>query len=125
MNKADMPIYSCLLGMGISLVWMVIHYLCQTTGILGGSDVSEIAIMSSYLLYIPLYYVVFRLWRQKEIKSVFMGLIVPVLAVLGSAIAILGGLQNPLFIWYLLICFAILLIAYFYYGRHKNDIHSV
>ena len=54
-----------------------------------------------------------------------MGLIVPVLAVLGSCIAILGGLQNPLFIWYLLICGAILLIAILYYGRHKSDIHSV
>ena len=125
MNKADMPVNSCLLSMGLSLVWMVVHYLCQSTGILGGSDVSEIAIMSSYLLYIPLYYVVFRLWRQKEIKNVFMGLIVPVLAVLGSCIAILGGLQNPLFIWYLLICGAMLLIAFVYYGKHKNDIHTV
>ena len=125
MNKADMPVYSCLLSMALSLVWMIAHYFCQSTGILGGSDVSEIAIMSSYLLYIPLYYVVFRLWRQHEIKNVFMGLIVPVLAVLGSCIAILGGLQNPLFIWYLLICGAILLIAFFYYGRHKDDIHSV
>ena len=125
MNKADMPVNSCLLSMGLSLVWMVVHYLCQSTGILGGSDVSEIAIMSSYLLYIPLYYVVFRLWRQKEIKNVFMGLIVPVLAVLGSCIAILGGLQNPLFIWYLLICGAMLLIAFVYYGKHKDDIHTV
>ncbi len=125
MNKAEMPINSCLLGMVISLVWMVIHYICQSTGVLGNSDVSEIAIMSSYLLYLPLYYVVFRLWRQKEIKSLFMGLFVPVLAVLGSAIAILGGLQNPLFIWYLLICAAMLLIAFFYYGRHKDDIRSV
>ena len=125
MNKADMPVNSCLLSMGLSLVWMVVHYLCQSTGILGGSDVSEIAIMSSYLLYIPLYYVVFKLWRQKEIKNVFMGLIVPVLAVLGSCIAILGGLQNPLFIWYLLICGAMLLIAFVYYGKHKDDIHTV
>ena len=61
----------------------------------------------------------------QEIKSLFMGLFVPVLAVLGSAIAILGGLQNPLFIWYLLICAAMLLIAFFYYGRHKDDIRSV
>jgi APA family basic amino acid/polyamine antiporter len=125
MNKADMPIHSCLLGMVISLVWMVIHYICQSTGILGNSDVSEIAIMSSYLLYLPLYYVVFRLWKNKEIKSVFMGLLVPIMAVLGSAIAILGGLQNPLFIWYLLICAAMLLIAFVYYGKHKDDIHSV
>ena len=125
MNKADMPIYSCLLGMVLSLAWMVVHYFCQSTGILGGSDVSEIAIMSSYLLYIPLYYVVFKLWTKKEIKNVFMGLIVPVLAVLGSCIAILGGLQNPLFIWYLLICGAILFIAFLYYGKHRNDIHTV
>ena len=55
----------------------------------------------------------------------FIAACVPVLAVLGSCIAILGGLQNPLFIWYLLICGAMLLIAFLYYGRHKNDIHSV
>ena len=124
-NGADMPVNSCLLGLVVSLVWMVIHFFCQSTGILGSSDVSEIAIISSYLLYLPLYVVVFRLWRKGEIKSSLMGIVVPIAAALGSAIAVLGGLQNPMFIWYLLLCGAMLAAAYFYYGRHAKDIHGI
>ena len=86
---------------------------------------SEIAIISSYLLYLPLYGVVFRLWRRGEIKSPLMGIAVPVAAALGSAIAVLGGLQNPMFLWYLLLCGAMLAAAYFYYGRHAKDIHGI
>ena len=124
-NGADMPVNSCLLGLAVSLIWMVIHFFCQSTGILGSSDVSEIAIISSYLLYLPLYGVVFRLWRRGEIKSPLMGIAVPVAAALGSAIAVLGGLQNPLFIWYLLLCGVMMAAARSYYGRHAKDIHGI
>ncbi len=124
-KKADMPVNSCILSFVISMVWMVLHYICQTSGILRGSDVSEIAIMSSYILYLPLYYVVFRLWKKGEIKNLFMGMIVPIIAAIGSLLAVIGGIQNPLYIYYLIICVTMLVIAYFYYGRHKDDIHNI
>ena len=124
-HKVEMPVNSCILSFFVSIVWMILHYICQSTGILGGSDVSEIAIMSSYLLYLPLYYVVLKLWRKGEIKNVFMGLIVPIMAALGSVVALIGGVQTPLFIYYLLICFVMLAVAYVYYGKHKDDIHNI
>ena len=124
-KKYKMPVNSCVLSFIVSIGWMVLHFICQSTGILGGSDVSEIAIISSYLLYLPLYYAVFRLWRKGEIKNAWTGLIVPILATMGSVLALIGGLQCSLFIWYLLICFAMLSVAYIYYGKHKDDIHDV
>ena len=54
-----------------------------------------------------------------------MGLIVPIMAALGSVVALIGGVQTPLFIYYLLICFVMLAVAYVYYGKHKDDIHNI
>ena len=54
-----------------------------------------------------------------------MGMIVPIIAAIGSLLAVIGGIQNPLYIYYLIICVTMLVIAYFYYGRHKDDIHNI
>lgn len=91
------------------------HYITMKTGILGNMDISEIAIVVSYVLYVVLYFAVIKLWRQGVIKSLFFGLIAPILATLGSVFVLFGGLQNPMFLPVCVpICALVLGMAYVY-----------
>jgi APA family basic amino acid/polyamine antiporter len=85
-------------------------------------DVSEIAIGVSYLNYIVLYLAVIRLTKKGEIKNKFMGYLIPVLAIAGSLVIILGSITHPLFIYYLLICLAIMIAGRIYYEKNKVKI---
>ncbi|KXU47442.1 amino acid permease, partial [Candidatus Stoquefichus sp. KLE1796] len=98
-EKLDIPVYSAIFAFVVCTIWMVIHYLCTRFNILPNSDVSEIAISMAYMLYIVLYYQVYQLYRRKEIKSFFKGVICPFLATLGSFIILSGGMQSQYFIY--------------------------
>lgn len=113
-NKNGFPARSLLLAYCITLIWVGIHYVTARYGLLTNSDVSEIAIVSSYLLYVPLYIKVFKLRRE---LGVFRGVVCPLLATAGSLIIFIGGLQNPLFIAYILFCLLFLCLGYMYYKR--------
>lgn len=117
-EKLDIPVYSAIFAFVVCTIWMVIHYLCTRFNILPNSDVSEIAISMAYMLYIVLYYQVYQLYRQKEIKSFFKGVICPFLATLGSFIILSGGMQSQYFIYYLFICGLVYLISQVYYHFH-------
>ena len=47
------------------------------------------------------------------------GLIIPIIAILGSLIIIVGGLQNPMTFIYLGICAVVILIALKYLSNKK------
>ncbi len=113
----DMPVNSAIFAFIVTLVWYVIHYITQNNGMPG--DVSEIAICISYLNYCVLYIVIIRLAIKGEIKNKFMGYFVPFMAIIGSIIILLGGSNNPLFIYYLIICFIVMFCGYFYYKNTK------
>ena len=119
-EKYDSPIFSCLLSGIIVLIWIAIHYITQTYNLLPNSDISEIAITLNYVLFIGLYYEVFRLSCKGEIKGFFKGKVSPVLAMLGSINILYVGLQNKLFIIYVVICAALLLSGYLYYKKGNN-----
>lgn len=119
-EKLDIPIYSAIFAFLVCTIWMVIHYLCTRFNILPNSDVSEIAISMAYMLYIVLYYQVYQLYRRKEIKSFFKGVICPLLATLGSFIILSGGMQSQYFIYYLFICGLVYLISQVYYHFHQK-----
>ena len=119
-EKLDIPVYSAIFAFVVCTIWMVIHYLCTRFNILPNSDVSEIAISMAYMLYIVLYYQVYRLYRRKEIKSFFKGVICPLLATLGSFIILSGGMQSQYFIYYLFICGLVYLISQVYYHFHQK-----
>ncbi|KNZ42975.1 APC family permease [Acetobacterium bakii] len=114
-KKSNFPINSAFFAMGVVAFWLVLHYFTQKYLLLPNSDVSEIAIVTSYLLYLALYYKVFVLWRNKEIKSIFRGLICPIFASIGSLIIFSGGFQSPLFLLYIAICFTAFFAGYIYY----------
>ncbi|MBC3888307.1 amino acid permease [Acetobacterium paludosum] len=113
--KVDFPVNSALFSLVLIAFWMVVHYFTQKFALFPNSDISEIAIVTSYLLYLGLYYKVFILWKKKEIKSLFRGLICPIFASIGSLIIFSGGLQNPLFGLYLSICLIAFGSGYAYY----------
>ena len=120
-ERFDMPIASCFLGGILVLFWIAVHYVTQAYGLLPNSDISEISITLNYVLFIALYYEVFRKGMKGEIKGFFKGKFNPIMAMLGSMIILYVGLQNKLFILYLIICLCILVSGYLYYKKASKD----
>lgn len=113
--------YSAFLAYIITLFWLFIHYFSQKWGLLRGGDVSEIAVVFSYLAYVLLYFKVIHLKKKGEIESVFLGVVAPVLGIIGSFIILVGGLfSNPYYGPIFLILSALIsLTGYYYNPMHK------
>lgn len=119
-DRFNMPVNSAIFMYGMSMLWGIIHYITTSRGLLGGSDVSEIAICASYLLYIAFYWKVFKMWRAGEIKSFFRGVVCPILATVGVGIVAYGSLiGGPLYILYLGISAVVIVCGMLYY-QHKT-----
>ncbi|MBE6829035.1 MAG: APC family permease [Ruminococcaceae bacterium] len=121
-EKHGMPVNSAIFCYVITTFWAAIHFITVKFGLLPNSDVSEIAIVMSYIFYIILYYKVFALYRAGEIKSAFRGVAVPILATLGSLFILSGGLQSKLFFLYAAFCILVVLAALLYYRRHHLSV---
>ena len=104
-KKYDMPLLSCLIAIVITLLWLVIHYLSTVIPSLATLDISSLPIIMTYFFYILLYIGVIKLYLNKEIKNVFLGLVFPVFAVLGALVVIYGGFTMENFEIYLLVSF--------------------
>ena len=112
-----MPLNSSVFAFVLSMIWLAINHITQSVGMRG--DVSEIAICVSYLNYIILYIAVMRLAKKGEIKSKFMGYVVPMLAILGSIVILSGSITHPLFIYYVVIS-VFVMGAGFFYGKNAT-----
>ena len=124
-EKTKMPINSTVVSFIISVSWLAVHYFTTKTGLLPNSDISEISITMSYVLYALLYVKVLQLGIKKEIKSIIRGIINPILALCGSAIILLGSIGNSLFWIYAVICLGILLSAVvFWKNVSKNELSN-
>ena len=120
-NKSlGMPVYSAIVAFVISLVCLLVHYITQNNNLLPNGDISEISITVNYLLYILLYFKVFKMGVSGEIKGLWKGKVNPILATLGSLIIFFGSLSNPLFLSYLLICALLLLAAVLFWKFRKK-----
>lgn len=119
--KRSMPVASSVFCYVIMLFWTAVHAVTVRFSLLPNSDISEIAIVMSYLFYIVLYYQVFRLYRKGEIHSVFRGAVVPAIATLGSVFILSGGLQNRLFLFYAVFCLIVVLISFAFYRRRGAE----
>lgn len=115
----DINLPGALVSYALCVFWMAVHYITQRWNLLPGSDISEISIVVNYLGYILLYTAVMRLCRKGEIASIWKGYVVPLLAILGSVFILLGGIQNPLFPWYLAGCGLVIAGAMLFYRRRR------
>ncbi len=113
---------SALLTAAISLFWILVHYLTQKFEMLPNSDISEISIVFNYVGFIILYVTVMRLARRGQVKGIANGYIFPALAILGSGVILMGGISNPLFVPYALMCTAVVAAALLYYRFNKANI---
>ncbi|MDF2587793.1 MAG: family permease [Anaerocolumna sp.] len=113
---------SCLISFIVSVAWLVIHYFTQKANLLGGGDISEIAIVFSYICYTLLYVKVIKMKNENIIKSVFKGIICPIFGLMGSAIILIGGIvSNPMYVTlFILFCLLVSMIGYLFY-KSKNE----
>lgn len=93
-KKLDIPVKSAVISFGICVLWYIIHYFVSKFDLLTGSDVSEIAIVVSYIFYIALYVAVIKLHKKGVIKGILKGRIYPIFATLGSLIIFIGSIIN-------------------------------
>lgn len=121
--KIRLSLGSCMVSFIVSSVWMVIHYISQRNGLIGNGDISEIAIVFSYVCYGLLYVKVIQMKRKGEIKSFFKGIICPVFGLIGSSIILIGGiLSNPSYvIRFILFCFLICFFGILFYRQRQNN----
>ena len=110
-EKTHLPEYSAGIAFVIILIWAAINYIVQSKNLIPNSDVSEIPIVASYILYIILYVCVIKLYFKGEVEGKIRGLAIPSLAIFGSLLIIIGGLQNPRTFLYLGICLAVIIIS--------------
>lgn len=120
-KKFGVSLSSAALSLTVSLIWMLVHYLTQKFALLGASDVSEISIVMNYVGYIILYLQVIKMFIKKDVKGVFKGIVIPVLAIIGSTFMLVGGLQNKMFLIYASISIAVVVISLLYYSYSKKS----
>ena len=123
-EKTHLPEYSAGIVFIITLVWEWINYIVQSKNLIQNSDVSEIPIVASYTLYIILYICVMKLYFKGEVEGKIRGLVIPVLAILGSLLIIVGGLQNPMTILYLGICLLVIIISLVFYNKKYSGVQG-
>ena len=115
--KYETSVYAALIAFVISVIWTIIHYITQKFNLLPNSDVSEISVAITYVLLAVLYIKVIQMYKRKEIIGKIRGIFNPIMAILGSGIVLLGGMQNPLFVYYAFFCILVMIGAVIYYQR--------
>lgn len=103
-SKSSAWLYAC-----IMCIWAVIHYLVTKFNLLGTSDVSEIAIVFSYIMYGLLYVVLLKLWYTQVIKKSFINLCTIILSIVSVVIIVLASFMSNAFYVSLFIFISILI----------------
>lgn len=107
-DKTKMPINSAVTTFTISMIWFIVNYIVMSKEFIPNSDISETPIVIGYALYIVLYVTVIRMHLKEKNIGFIRGIIVPILAIIGSLIVIFGGISNPMTIFYVVLCVIII-----------------
>ncbi len=121
-HSTHLPEYSALIAFFITMFWEMLNYFVQKHELIPNSDLSEIPIVASYILYIILYFAVIKLYKKGEVEGYVRGVVIPILAIIGSVIIIIGGLQNPMTFFYLGICAIIIIISLIFWNKKQKEI---
>lgn len=123
-DKLLMPVNSAIAAFVICLVWSIIHYITTKFNILPNSDISEISITMSYLLYILLYVKVIQLGNKGIVTGVWNSKINPVLATIGSLMILFGSMSNKLFFVYAAFCLLVIISAVVFWKSKEKSMVS-
>ncbi|WP_300380652.1 APC family permease [Clostridium sp.] len=122
-NKfTGISVNSAIIAFISSCVCLFIHYLTEKYSLIPNGDISEISITVNYMLYILLYYKVFRMGIDGEVKGLWRGKINPIFATIGSLIILFGSFNNPMFKYYLIVNCILLLGAYLFCKYKRQEI---
>lgn len=117
-SRFDMPLRSALLALATTLLWIALHFITQEFGLIGGSDVSEAAILLNYVLLCVLYFKVIKLeGRQHPVK----GVVIPLLAVAGALVIFFGALGKPILLLYEGVYAVVLYAGYRFANRRTAE----
>ena len=111
-NKTNMPNNSAIFGLMIAAAWFVYFYLSNLAATWSGPfvfDISELPIITIYMLYIP----IFVQWMRKEKdENAIKRYVLPVLAVIGSLFMMLACVLSHKMgvLWYMIV-FAVIMAA--------------
>lgn len=119
-EKYNLPIRSAFISFLIIVFWYIVHYLVSKFNLMPSGDISEISIVLNYVFFIFLYVAVIKLTLKGEIKNKFSGIVAPILATIGSIAIFMGGMYNPLFIYYIGTCLIVVAISILYYYKNKS-----
>ncbi|MGB7594124.1 MAG: amino acid permease [Erysipelotrichaceae bacterium] len=107
--KFDIPLFSSLFCLAISLFWLALHF-AGTTGaiflkwtIFNNLAVDELSIVLIYIFMILIYFGVIKEFLQKKVDSWVYGILFPVLAIVGASTAVYGGFLSPMVAVYLIV----------------------
>lgn len=119
-TKINMPINSAVVSFIIILFWYCVHYIVLKLDLMPNGDISEISIVLNYVFFIFLYAAVIKLCINGEIENKFVGIVSPIIATLGSVAIFIGGLYNPLFLYYSLTCLVVVAVSILFYIKRRN-----
>ncbi|MBQ7085977.1 MAG: APC family permease, partial [Clostridia bacterium] len=111
-NKTNMPNNSAIFGLMIAAAWFVYFYLSNLAATWSGPfvfDISELPIITIYMMYIP----IFVQWMRKEKgENAIKRYVLPVLAVIGSLFMMLACVLSHKMgvLWYMIV-FAVIMAA--------------
>lgn len=121
-EKYHLPTRSAFISFLIIVFWYIVHYFVSKFKLMPKGDISEIAIVLNYVFFIFLYIAVIRLTIKGDIKNKFVGIISPIFATIGSIAILIGGMYNPLFIYYVGICLFVVLISVMFFYKNKSKL---
>lgn len=109
-EKYGVSIKAAVIYFIICTIWMIIHYITTTTGVIGNNDVSEIAVIFNYIICLPLY---LSILKNKEVINKLRGYISPLIAILFTIIiTIISLIVNPFYIMlFFTICTVITILS--------------
>ncbi len=118
--KLNVPTNSIIFAFIVTTAWMIVHFISTKYSLLVNSDISEISIVTTYLMYCLLYIAVIKLAKKGEVLGLFKGYIFPILAIIGSLIIFICGMQNPMFWIYEIFSVLIFVLAYLYSKKNSK-----